>query len=69
MSDTYFLVLIIHILATFQRVTITVGNNGGGIHNVIPDARSGGAGIRDIMASGRNGCLCTYYKRLLETRS
>jgi len=48
---------------------MTVGNNGGGVHNVVLYNGDDGVGIRDIMADGRNGRICVDCKRLLETGS
>jgi len=69
MSDTYCSILTIHILAAFQRVAITVGNNRGGVHNVILDARNDGVGVRDVMVNGRNGRIYAYCKCLQGARS
>ena len=48
---------------------MAVGNNGAGVHNVIPAARNEGAGVRDIMMNGRNRCICVYCKFLPEAES
>ena len=37
---------------------MTVGKNGGGVRNLTPDAGNGDVDVRDITASGRNGCIC-----------
>ena len=69
MNDTYCSILTIHILAAFQRITMTVGNNGRGVHNVILDAWGGGVGVCEITTSGRNSCICAYCKCLLGAES
>ena len=52
-------------LGPFRCLTMTVGNDGGGVHNAILDAGNDGVGVRDIMANGWNGCICGYQDCLL----
>ena len=56
-------------LTTLQRVMISVGNNGGGVGDVIPDARNDGVGVNDITANDRNGYIFVHYKLILEVES
>ena len=63
------LILTTRILGAFQRVTMAVGNNGGGVHNVVLDTGNDGVGVGDIMADARNDWICVDCKRLLETGS
>jgi len=53
--DTYHTTLPVRILGLFQRATMTVGNNGVGVHSIIPDPD--GVGVRNIMTNGRNGSI------------
>jgi len=53
----------------FQRVAMTVRNNGKVVHNVVLDAGNDGVGVRDTMADGRNDWICVDCKRLLEIGS
>ena len=62
-------ILTTRILGAFQRVTIAVGNNDGGVYNVILDTGNDGVGVRDIMTDGRNDWICVDCKRLLEIGS
>jgi len=48
---------------------MTVGNNGAGIHNVIPDVGDESVGVCDIMMNGGDGCICVFCKLLLEAES
>jgi len=64
-NDAYCPVLTIHILTALQRVTVAVGNSGRDIHNVILDVRRGGVDVRDVMMSGRSGCICGRCECLL----
>jgi len=69
-NGTYRSILTMLILGAFQRVAMTVGNNGGGVHNLVLHTRDDdGVGTRDIMADGRNGWICVDCKRLLEAGS
>ena len=58
MKGTHRPILTVCILRLFRRVTMTVGNHGGGVHNVILNTGNDDLGVRDIMVSGRNGCIC-----------
>jgi len=44
---------------------MTVGNNGGGVRNIILHAGNDGVDVREIMANGWDGCICGYYECLL----
>jgi len=68
-NGTHRPILATRILKDFQRIAMTVGNNGGGVHNVVLHTGDDGVGIRDIMADSRNGRICVDCKRLLETGS
>ena len=61
-NGTYQPILITRILGAFQRVAATVGNNGGGVHNVILNAGSNGVGVRGIVTDSRNGRICVSRK-------
>jgi len=60
--DTYPPSLTTRIPRAFQRFMMAVGNNGTGVHNIIPDARNEGVGVCDMM----NSWICVYCKFLLE---
>ena len=64
-DGTYHLILTARILRAFQRVTMTVGNNGKGVHNVILGAGNGGVGVCDVVRNGGNGYICVYCRCLL----
>ena len=49
------------VLRVLQPVMMTVGDNGGGTPNTIPDAGDGGVGICDTMTNDRNSCICIYF--------
>ena len=57
---TYHPILAACILGPFRSATAIVGNNGGGVHNVILDPRDNGVGLRDIMGNGWDdwNCFC-----------
>jgi len=57
------------ILGAFQRVAMTVGNNGGGVHNVVLHTGDDGVGVGDIMTDGRDCWIRVDCKRLLQTGS
>ena len=59
-------ILIARILGPFGPVTVTVGNNSRGVHNLIPDPRGDGVGVRDTMANGWNGWNSFYCECLQE---
>ena len=63
--DTYHPTLPVRILGLFQRATMTVGNNGVGVHGIILNPGNNGVGVRNIMTNGRNGCICIYWQCLL----
>jgi len=65
MNGTYKLILTMSVLGIFQRVTMTVGNNSGGVHNTILDAGNEGVGARDIMSDSGNGWICVGCRCLL----
>ena len=67
-NGTHRPILTTRILGAFQRVTMTVGNNGG-VHNVVLDTGNDGVGVFDIMADGRNDWICVDCERLLEAGS
>ena len=69
MDGTYPQILTTRALRAFQRVTTDVGNNGGGVHGVIPDIGSGGVGVRDIMSNSKSGYISALCKFLLEPES
>ena len=68
-NSTHHPILTTRILGPFQRVAMTVGNNGGGVHNVVLDIGNDGVGVGDIMTDGRIGRICVGCKRLLEAGS
>ena len=68
MNGIHHPILATRILGAFQRVTMTVGNNGR-VHNVVLDTGNDGVGVRGIMSDARNGWICVDCKRLLETGS
>jgi hypothetical protein len=65
MNGTYHLILTSRFPGAFQHGTMTVGNSGEGVHNIILDAGNDGVGVRDIVTNGRNGCICGCRKCLL----
>ena len=54
------------ILGAFQRIAMTVGNNGEGFQNIILDTGNDGVYVGDIMADGRNDWVRVDCKRLLK---
>jgi len=68
-NGTYRSILTTLILGAFQRIAMTVGNNGEGFQNTTLGAGNDGVGVRDIMTDGRNGRICVDCERLLETGS
>ena len=69
MSDTYHLISAACILGPPRHVTMAVGNNGVGVHNVILGTGNDGVGVCDVVTNGKNGCICAYCKFLLEAWS
>jgi len=55
MKGAHHPILVTRILGPFRPTAAIVGNNSGGVHNVILDPRGNGVGIRDTMANGWNG--------------
>jgi len=64
-DGTYHPILAACTLGPFRSTTAIVGNNSGGVHNVILDPRGDGVGVRDTMANGWNGWNCFYCESLL----
>jgi len=48
---------------------MTVGNYGGSVCNVIPNAVNDGVGVYDIVVNGGSGNICVYYKCFLGAAS
>ena len=48
---------------------MSIGNNGRGAGDFIPDARNDGVGVGDIAANGRNGYIFVHCKLILEAKS
>ena len=69
MNDTYPLILTTRILRALQWVTMAVGNDGGGVRDVIPDARNDGMGVRNGMTNGGSSYARVCCKFLLEPES
>ena len=44
---------------------MTVGNNGGSVHDLILDGGSNGVGVRNIMTDTGSGWICVYCECLL----
>ena len=68
-NGTHRPILTTRVLGAFQRVTITAGNRGGGVHNVVLDSGIDCVGVRGIMSDCRNGRICVDCERPLEARS
>jgi len=68
-NGTHRPILTTRVLRAFQRVTITVGNKGGGVHNVVLDTGNDCVGVRGIMTDGRNNWISVDCERLLEAES
>jgi len=49
----------------FQSIAMTVGNYGGSVCNIIPNAGNDGAGVHDIVVNAGSGKICVYYKCFL----
>jgi len=62
-------ILTTRVLRPFQRVTVDVGKNGGGVHGIIPDIGSGGALVHDIMMDSRSDSISILCEFLLEPES
>ena len=56
------LILIIRILASFQRVVISVESGSTGVRGFIPGFGSGGANVRHAMVSAGDAIICTCRK-------
>ena len=65
MNGTYKLILTMSVLRVFQRATMTVGNNSGGVHNIILGAGNDGVGARAIVSDSGNGWICVCCRCLL----
>jgi len=48
---------------------MTVGNNDGGVDDVVLDAGNNGVGVRGIVTGSKNGWIYVSYKCLLEAGS
>ena len=48
---------------------MTVGNYGGSVCNVVPDAGNDGVGVHDIVVNGGSGNICVYHKCFLGAAS
>jgi len=65
-NGTYRSILTMLILGAFQRIAITVGNNGESFQSIILDTGNDGVFVGDIMADCRNDWICVDCKRLLK---
>jgi hypothetical protein len=65
MNGIHHSILTPRILGFFQCVTMAVGDNSEGVHNVILDAGSDGVGVRGITTNARTSCICACYECLL----
>ena len=68
-NATYRQILTARILVTFQRLAMTVRNNGESVHDIILDPGSNGLRVRDIMTDTGSGWICAYCKCLLRAGS
>ena len=63
------LILIVRILASFQRVAISVESGGTGVRGFIPDFGSGGSNVRHAMISARDASIYTCCKFRLKMKT
>ena len=64
-KGAYHPILTPRILGDLRRAAVTVANHSGSVHAVILGARNNGVRVRDIVANGKNGRICSCRKCLL----